>query len=267
MGTAKLPTFGTTTNPSIDVINEIKEIALLDFDFVEISIEEPCGSHRIIARNARKINRVIAKHKMFALGHAPWWIDLGSPHEIVRKAWISECEKIIDVCKKISARKITFHAHSQSMLLSDNTLRREVISNYIENMKSLVDYAGGDTVVMLENTTEMSSLKDFDKIISGVRGLGVNLDIGHAFIAGGMKSVSSHIKKFSKRIEHIHMHDNHGKMDEHLPIGLANIDFRKTINDLKKIKYDKTVSLEVFVPERTVTRISEEIVKEIWSSK
>jgi len=265
MGTAKLPKFGTTTNPSLDIVEEIREIASLDFDFVEVGIEEPGGAPRMIAKKAAKINSIIKKHNMFALGHAPWWIDLGSPHEIVRKAWLEECKKIIDIGNRINIQKITFHVHSQSMLLSDDSVRRQVIKNYIENMKNLVDYANGSMVVMLENTTEMSSLKDFERIVSKVRGLGVNLDIGHAFIAGGMKSVSAHIKKLGKRIEHIHMHDNHGKMDEHLPVGVASIDFRRAIKDLKKIKYGKTVSIEVFVPERIIARISAEIVRELWS--
>lgn len=258
------PKFGTTTNPSLDVVREVREIALLDFDFAEIGIEEPGGAPRLVAKKAAKINRIIKKHKMFTLGHAPWWIDLGSPHEPVREAWLAECKKIVDVGKKINVQKITFHAHSQSMLLSDRGALREVIGNYTESMGALVDYAG-DMTVMLENTTEMPSIKDFDKIVSKVKGLGVNLDIGHAFIAGGMKSVTAHIKKFSKRIEHIHMHDNHGKADEHLPVGVASIDFRKAIKDLKKIRYGKTVSLEVFVPERMITRISAEIVKELWA--
>ncbi|MBI4177048.1 MAG: sugar phosphate isomerase/epimerase [Candidatus Aenigmarchaeota archaeon] len=261
-----LPKFGTTTNPSVDVVQEIKEIAALGFDFVEIGIEEPGGAPRIIWKNAPKINRIIEGRKIFALGHAAWWIDLGSPHEIVRNAWLEECRKTVDAGRKVDIQKITFHAHSQSMLLSDKSTRKEIIGNYVESMKNLVNYADG-MAVMLENTTEMSSLKDFDKIVSRVKGLGVNLDIGHAFIAGGMKSVSAHIKKFGRRIEHIHMHDNHGKADEHLPVGVAKIDFRKTVKDLKKIKYDKTVSLEVFVPERIITRISAEIVKEFWASK
>ncbi|MBI3412457.1 MAG: sugar phosphate isomerase/epimerase [Candidatus Aenigmarchaeota archaeon] len=260
-----LPKFGTTTNPSFDVVQEIREIASLDFDFVEVGIEEPGGAPRTIAKKAPRINRIIARHKMFVLGHAPWWIDLGSPHEIVRKAWVEECKKIIDAGKKINMQKITFHAHSQSTVLSDKAMRREIIANYIDNMKSLVDYAGGSMTVMLENTTEMPSLKDFSRIVSKVRGMGANLDIGHAFIEGGMKSVSAHIRKLGNRIEHVHMHDNHGKMDEHLPVGVASIDFRKTINDLKKTKYDKTVSLEVFVPERMIARISAEIVREMWA--
>lgn len=260
-----MPKFGTTTNPSLNVVSEIREIASFDFDFVEVGIEEPGGAPRIVAKKAPEINRIMKKHGMFTLGHAPWWIDLGSPHEIVRDAWAEECKKIIDAGKKINTQKITFHAHSQSMLLSDKAALKEVISNYIGNMASLVDYAGDDMVVMLENTTEMSSLKDFERIVSKVKGLGVNLDIGHAFIAGGTKSVSAHIKKLGKRIEHIHMHDNHGKMDEHLPVGVGNIDFRKVIESLKKIKYDKTISIEVFVPERIITRISSEIVRELWA--
>ncbi|MFH0890279.1 MAG: sugar phosphate isomerase/epimerase family protein [Candidatus Aenigmatarchaeota archaeon] len=260
----EMPKFGATTNPSLEVISEIKDIGALNFDFVEIGIEDPCGSPKILAKRAPKINKLLKKYGMFSLGHAAWWIDLGSPSQIVRETWLAECENIIDVAKKLNAQKITFHAHSQNIMLSERSLRKEIIKNYISSAKSLVDYAGDDVMVVMENTTEMSSDSDFGRIISGVKGLGVNLDIGHAFISGGMKNVTNHIRKFSKNIHHIHMHDNHGKSDEHLPIGLASIDFRKVVGELKKIKYSDTISLEVFVPERIITKISAEIIREMW---
>ncbi len=260
-----VPKFGATTNPSLDVISEIKDIGSLRFDFAEISIEDPCGSVGILSKNAPKINRLLGKYGMFSLAHAAWWIDLGSPNHIVREAWISECEKMIGVAKRLAAQKITFHAHSQNTMLREKSLKREVIKNYISSAKALVDCAGDGLKVVMENTTEMSSVKDYDRIISGVRGLGVNLDIGHAFISGGMKNVTNHIRKFSKNIHHIHMHDNHGKSDEHLPVGMASIDFRKVVYELKRIKYSGTISLEVFVPERIITKISAEIIREMWA--
>ncbi len=261
----EMPKFGATTNPSCSVTGEINEIGPLGFDFVEIGIEEPGGSPKILSKKAGRINRLVKKYGMFSIGHAAWWIDLGSPHGVVREAWLEECKKIIDVGRKIRIRKITFHAHSQSMLMMNASLHKEIIANYVHSMEKLVDYAGSGMAVMLENTTEMSSVKDFGRIISGVNGLGVNLDIGHTFISGGMPAVKKNIRTFSKRIEHIHMHDNHGKADEHLPIGAADIDFRKVVEELKKIRYAKTISMEVFVPERIITKISAEIIREMWT--
>ncbi len=261
----EMPKFGATTNPSCSVTSEIKEIGSLGFDFVEIGIEEPGGSPKILYKKASRINRLVKKYGMFSIGHAAWWIDLGSPHDVVREAWLEECKRIIDAGRKIRIRKITFHSHSQGVLMSDRSVKKEIIKNYVDSMKTLVDYAGNSMSVMLENTTEMESVKDFGRIISGVKGLGVNLDVGHAFITGGMKDITAYIRKFSKKIEHVHMHDNHGKADEHLPVGIAKIDFRKAIEEFKKAKYDKTISLEVFVPERIITKISAEIVREMWS--
>lgn len=65
---------------------------------------------------------------------------------------------------------------------------------------------------------------EFKYIIDNVEMLFVHLDIPHAFTSGGMESVI-----------HIHWHDNHGKRDEHLPIGEGFIDHQKAVKALKGI--------------------------------
>ena len=57
---------------------------------------------------------------------------------------------------------------------------------------------------------------------------------------------------FRDKIIHIHWHDNHGRKDEHLPIGEGLIDHEKIVRALKNIKYDRTITLEVFTNKSSV---------------
>jgi sugar phosphate isomerase/epimerase len=59
------------------------------------------------------------------------------------------------------------------------------------------------------------------------------------------------------------MHDNHGKHDEHLPLGNGKIDFRKVVKLLKNYNYDRTVTFEVFTSTRDAAR-SRDLFKRLW---
>lgn len=56
-----------------------------------------------------------------------------------------------------------------------------------------------------------------------LNGLGFTFDVGHANTANA-------IDPFSKmQIDHVHLHDNNGQADEHLPLGLGNINWEQTM--------------------------------------
>jgi sugar phosphate isomerase/epimerase len=67
------------------------------------------------------------------------------------------------------------------------------------------------------------------------------LDTGHANIYG---QVQDFLTEFPDKIVHMHVHDNYGKIDQHLGIGYGNIDWEKVAGLLKKISYDKTIIVE-----------------------
>ena len=60
------------------------------------------------------------------------------------------------------------------------------------------------------------------------------------------------------------MHDNHGKWDEHLPLGRGRIDFREVVRFLKEVNYDRTVTFEVFTSRADAVR-SREFFKKQWN--
>jgi sugar phosphate isomerase/epimerase len=71
---------------------------------------------------------------------------------------------------------------------------------------------------------------------------GVCLDFGHAFLLG---DVIDAIEVTSGHLLTTHVHDNHGKVDEHLAPFLGAIDWPAALMTLQKVGYDGTLLFEV----------------------
>jgi sugar phosphate isomerase/epimerase len=266
-----IPKFGRLTNPREDILKEIGLTAKLGFDFVEIGIEGPGGDPDILIKNKAKILKAIRYNGLFAIAHTSWWSDLGSPYENVRKAWIEEGKRAMMAANGLEINLINFHAHSNSFFMEVSSSKKLVLNNYVSSMKELVDYGRGlGLKVMIENMPdkrEIHNLTDIKYITDRVNGLGFHLDVGHAYINGGMKSVLDYIRVFRKRLWHIHMHDNHGQGDEHLPLGTASLEYEKVVSAIKRIGYDKTITLEVFTKDLDYAQYSMNKLKKLWKGK
>ena len=73
-------------------------------------------------------------------------------------------------------------------------------------------------------------------------------------------------KTVNDKIIHIHWRDNHGRKDEHLPIGEGLIDHEKTVRALKNIEYDRTITLEVFTNSNDAKSSSDKL-KIMWAKE
>ncbi len=242
--------FGLLTNPSNNIIEEIKLILKLGFDYVEVGIELPEGAPEIISINKDKISKLIEKFNYPALAHTAWWIDFGSGYAPVRRGWVEEAKRDADVAKSIGIKTINFHFYSIGLNGDYKPYHKQILSNIINSLKEVVKYANSQNMtVMLENAPlkrHVIGINEYKFVIKNIPDLKVHLDIGHAFVENGMKSIKEYISTFADKLEHVHLHDNHGESDEHLPLGVGNINFEKVAKWLKEIKYDKAITFEVF---------------------
>ena len=243
-----MPSYGSLTNPSNEILAEINKIYELGFDFVEIAIEGPEGNPKLIDKNKSEIIKLIQKFNQKPIGHTAYWIDLCSDYEYVRHAWILEAMREIRTARKIGINLINVHANLSGMFYGEK--RYVLLDNMIKSLREIIRYAERSNIkVMLENvplSNGIHSVNEFKYIIDNVDSLLVHLDIPHAFTSGGMKSVLDYISIFNDRIVHIHWHDNHGTKDEHLAIGEGWIDHYKAVKALRDINYGGTITLEVF---------------------
>lgn len=74
--------------------------------------------------------------------------------------------------------------------------------------------------------------------------LGLNLDLGHAKVAG--ESLSSTIKQFAGKIWNIHLEDIRGRKHYHLVPGEGDMDFKEALDTLSSIGYKGFITLELY---------------------
>jgi sugar phosphate isomerase/epimerase len=256
------------TNPSNEILSEIVKIYELDFDYVELGIEGPEGNPQIINEKKNEITRLLQHFNQKPIGHTAHWIDLCSDSDYVRHAWILETMREIRTAKIVEIDLINFHANLNGMYYGEK--RKILLDNMVKSLREIERYAEKHKIrVMLENVPLSNGIHDvveFKYIIDNVPSLLVHLDIPHAFTSGGMKSVLDYINTFRDRIIHLHWHDNHGRKDEHLPIGEGLIEHEKAVRALKDIDYDRTITLEVFTNSNDA-KSSTDKLKIMWSKE
>ena len=211
-------------------IEDTMKVVSKEFDLWEIFSE---GEHYLQNALAR-FGAVAPSYKMKYSIHAPICdVNIAALSERMRE--VSTMEMMATMEQAISAdiKLITIHPGLYSMAvpgLEQRSIERakkslrtldRVTSEYgikiaVENMPSFQ--------FMLGRTAE--ELRD---LVDGTD-MGVCFDIGHANTTG---QIDAFTELLGDRIINIHIHDNHGKTDEHLTIGDGNIDFTKVLGKLK----------------------------------
>lgn len=264
-----MPRFGLLTDPIESVPDEVVRFKRLGFDYVEIDIEEPAATPQSLTKQRKLILKVLSETEMFAIGHTAYWVQFGSSHEKARTGWIEEAKDMIRTASLLKLELLNFHFYGR---LGRVGVTQESTSTFIDKftaaMRELTKFAKTSNVqLMLENVpTENSGLgriENFSAVMGAVPELKFHLDVGHAFIENRMEGVKSYMETFGERLVHIHLHDNHGKEDEHLPLGHGKINFKKVVAWLKEINYSKTITFEVFTSHKDAVR-SREYLKKLW---
>ena len=268
--TVPTPKFGLLTNPLEAVPLEIGAFRKFGFDYAEIGFEEPNATPSILMGQVEEIRAALSRNSMFALGHTAYWVGFGSSHEFAREGWVKEAKEMIRVSSKLGIRLLNFHFYSRLGMVGRTEKSKETfLHNFIDSMKQLADYAAQNQVeLMLENVPSeeghpLESITCFGAVMSAVPGLKFHFDVAHAFIENRMKGVKEYLDTFNDRLVHIHIHDNHGKQDEHLPLGRGKIDFRKVAKLLKGYRYQGTMTFEVFTSRLEAAR-SRDFFRKLW---
>jgi len=154
-------------------------------------------------------------------------------------------EQVFRIAGELDSGHVVIHAgvmrHNQS------------INHAISNIKSLARLAEEYSVMLLlENVhpfkkhREIGALpEELLDIYHGVNyeNLNLVLDVGHAFLSSGYYGFDAMewFNLLSPYIYHVHIHDNHGLKDEHLPLGLGGIEFDRMIDAITGTKAENIV--------------------------
>ncbi len=267
----QVPKFGMLTDPIQPVPDEIIRFKKLGFDYAEIGIEEPLATPSILMRQRKRILELLSANEMFAIGHTAYWVQFGSAHAKARRGWIEEAKTMIQTASQLRLELLNFHFYGKLGRVGDTQESRDYfVDNFSSAMRELCTFGKSKRIaLMLENVPVgdygTGGIGNYSHVMESVPQLNCHLDIAHAFIEGGMGRIETYLKQFSPRLVHIHIHDNHGELDEHLPLGSGSIDFKRVVRWLKGIGYSKTITFEVFTSYKDAVR-SREYFRSLWES-
>ena len=248
---------GHPNHPRRDVTAEIEWAAGNGFDFIDLFLEPDKAAIENVDPAA--IRDTLAKHKLDVLGHLAWYLPIGSPMQQLRKAAVDIAIEHLRVFAEVGVPAASVHADWPSGLFS----AEEGMAWQIESLRTIVRAAEdmGLGLMFEPVTTELDSPENIETILDAVPGLICHIDTGHSNLCG--RRPEEVLEYFGNRVQHIHVSDNNGLSDLHLPPGTGNIDWDAVFAVLKKIGYDRTLTVEVFSDNRDYVLLSKRIIEQL----
>lgn len=178
--------------------------------------------------------RVESFHSIHGAG-----FDLGETGIPSRERAVALHKLALSAAARWGARSVTFH-------LAD-AFSPEARAASCESIGTLLPWAERHGVAMaLENMKPPYYGKRAEEIAYFLEKfpsqfLGVCYDVGHANIAEGVFPV---LEAFAGQIATVHVHDNLGEKDQHLPLGLGNIPWQAVFRRLEQTGYANCFACE-----------------------
>jgi sugar phosphate isomerase/epimerase len=181
--------------------------------------------------------------------HAPF-MDLrpGALDDKIRRTSIDRIKQVFDLAPYFHPVKIICHASfdERYYVFGDDLWLESSVKTWTELIALAKDVK---TIIALENIYEKNPeilRRLFDVLSSD--SICFCFDTGH-FNVFSHEPLSVWLKAMGKYLGHLHLHDNFGQRDEHLPVGHGTFPFLELFETLKKIKAKPTVTLEAHNPD------------------
>ena len=201
----------------------------------------------------RELAKALADHHLSVASlHAPASRDAsamregGSPlsvcevERVRRIEAMDELKRAIDVAEEMPYPRMVLHMGGPHE--TPDPRKRDAAFSSLEHLILHAHHAG--VTIAVENTTsEMGDPSYLRAFVDETRltGLRFNFDIGHAHIADGPEDerLAKSFGPLRDLVVAVHLHDNHGEKDEHLPPYEGVIDWSEAIPLLKTAPQEK----------------------------
>jgi sugar phosphate isomerase/epimerase len=232
----------------------IAAVAAAGFDQIEwfeTGAEQPWSA----PETAERIRALVRRREIVSRYHAPYEapMDLASADGRLRSAAEGSAVLVqcLDRAERLGARLVTLHLGT----CPPGEGRARALDRVIESIRlTLPELERRRVRLALENHTKaiiQGSMgdhpEDFDLLMSVLPAewVGRTLDVGHAHINGHLDEFLS--RPFD-RVWNIHLHDNNGREDEHLPIGEGAIPWDEVLGRIAAEAYAGPLTLEFTAP-------------------
>jgi sugar phosphate isomerase/epimerase len=197
-----------------------------------------------VPEDLKTIRDEFARRSLRITMHGPY-IDMnpGSPDEFQRKRTEERYERVFEVVSDLRPKNVVLHAgYSERRFRGDEGLWLEqslkTWPRFVKEAERL------DTTIAAENIFEKTpdTLKMLVARVDSPN-FRVCIDSGHLKIFSKAK-MEEWFRELGPFIAEVHIHDNFGKNDDHLPVGEGSIDFESFFRHLKAYSKDPVYTIE-----------------------
>jgi sugar phosphate isomerase/epimerase len=177
-------------------------------------------------KSVKEMNGLLQDAGIACTVHAPF-MDLspGGVDRTIRAVTKDKLKKSVEMANILNARGIVCHGGYNKWYFDG---RKQVwLDASLDTWQEILHGAGKDLPVMIENIfeEEPSTLIELFEHFKD-KELYYCFDSGH-FNLFSTVSLEEWLTPLKERIREMHLHDNHGTSDEHLPIGMGTFPFRE----------------------------------------
>ncbi len=180
--------------------------------------------------------------------HAPFFdLNPGALDPLVRQASLQRLTQALAAADHLGAHLMVIHPGFDPWRYPD--MEHLWVENALSFFHELLAVKSpGQCRLAIENIYEPvpDTLVSLVETLDSPR-LGHCFDIGH-WNMFGQASLTSWLDRISTRLFHLHLHDNHGDSDAHLPVGNGNIDFTALFAQLSVHSTQPSITLEAHSP-------------------
>jgi len=188
--------------------------------------------------------KILADAGLKVTFHSPF-MDLrpGALDDKIRQTSIDRIKQVFEIVPYFHPLKVVCHpSFDDRYYTSGDDLWLE---NSVQSWTQIAALAGDTgTILALENVYEKepSILRRLFELLPADH-VRFCFDTGH-FNVFSYAPLDVWIAEMGKYIGHLHIHDNLGRIDEHLPVGCGTFPFTRFFETLRDIKVKPTVTLE-----------------------
>jgi sugar phosphate isomerase/epimerase len=243
--------------------NAVEKTAGLGAECIEIIYDFPHFPPNFDQRELKRIKELVNSHRLEVSVHASFW-DL-NPATFYRELYdltLKQVRRSIEACRRLGGEIVAVH-FGKCPVPDVPAIRESTKKRYAEFVARCSAYSREHGVTLaLENAGGgaywyPSNIRELKKLVERFEGVKITFDVAHAHLAerkAGVKltsrAIAADIRRAKEYLAHVHLHDNHGIHDEHLPMGEGEIDFRPVARALQSISYDGFVIAELWNPRR-----------------
>ncbi len=181
--------------------------------------------------------------------HAPFFdLNPGALDPLIRQATRQRFEQTLDLARDLQAELVILHPGVDKWRYP--RLEKTWLSLALDFFPPLVNQAAEmNCRLAIENIYEESP-ENLVLLVDGLSSkfFGHCFDIGHWHLFG-KRPLAEWLDAIGAQLFHLHLHDNHGRADEHLPVGDGTIDFEPLQRHLSRAETLPSITLEAHQPE------------------